>query len=132
MSEEQFSIMKEVHDLIEKLQKDHDNTAIVLFAVEFDKTGFPFTKSCKITGNPAQSLAGLEIVERAVKEQKDEVHRKLEMASELNGKLDEFISKMGFDGIDDPNFHEFLVKNDSPVSNQIKDMIKSIKKNFGK
>ncbi len=132
MSEEQFSIMKQVHDLIDKLQKDNDETSIVFFAVEFDKNGFPFTKSCKITGNPAQSLAGLDMIERAVKEQKEDVHQKLEVASNLSSKLDEVISKMGFEGIDDPKFHDFLTDNDSAVSRQLKEMIVDLKKRFGK
>jgi hypothetical protein len=132
MSKEQFSIMKEVHDLIDRLQKENDETSIVFFAVEFDKSGFPFSKSCKISGNPAQSLAGLDMIERAVKEQKDDVHSKLDMASNMSDKLDEVISKMGFDGIDDPKFHDFLTSNDSDTSKQLRQMIVDLKKRFGR
>lgn len=132
MSEEKFSIMNRVHEFMDKLCDEHPDAKLVMFAVEFDDEGFPFTRSCKITGSPASSLAGMDMIARYMEEQKEQVYKKIDVAGELSGKIDELIHKMGFSGIDDPKFKEFINDSDSEISQKFKEMIIKIKKTFGK
>lgn len=132
MSEEKFSIMNQVHKMLDKLTDEHPECNVVMFAVEFDGDGFPYTRSCKVVGNPAASLAGFDMLERYIKEQRELVYKKIDVAGELSEKIDELIAKMGFSSIDDPKFLDFINNSDSEISDRLKEMVRKIKKTFGK
>ena len=132
MSEEKFSIMNEVHKMLDKLTDEHPGCNVIMFAVEFDKDGFPYTRSCKVSANPAASLAAFDMLERYIQEQRELVYKKIDVAGELSEKIDELIGKMGFSSIDDPRFLDFINDTESELGQKLKEMVKKIKKTFGR
>jgi hypothetical protein len=127
---EKKSMMEQVHELMDKLSEDRESMNVVMLAVEFTKEGFPMSKTCKIVGSPAVTIAGLKIIEDMIKENYEEIKRKFEEASEVNSELEEFLQKLGMSGISDPKFQELLESNPE-ISNKVRELVKRMKKNFG-
>lgn len=123
------SIMKPVFDLVNEKLKDSDNH-IVLLAIEFDQDGYPMTQSCRITSNPATSLAGLHILRNMIDDQISKVMTNLHKVGDASTKLDDLIEKLGFKDVDDPRFLSFLENNEK--GKELKELILQIKKQFGK
>jgi hypothetical protein len=123
------SVLKSIFEALSENMKDSD-TQIVLLAVEFDKNGYPTAQSCKVMASPSASIAGLHIIQHMIDEQMDGIMSGLDKVANLSSKVDELIQKMGFSGIDDPQFMDYL--NTSSEGQNIKELLKKLKDQFGK
>lgn len=126
------SIMERVHDLIDECVKHENNDiSLVLLAVEFNKEGFPTTRSCRITGSPATSIAGLHLIQGLIEDNLQEINEKIEMAATMGSEFDQLLQSLGINGPEDPRFKELLDK-DPAISDKLKEVIRKMKGAFGK
>ena len=123
------SVMNEVFKFLGEKCKDSDNN-IVLLAVEFTPDGYPITQSCKVSGNPAAAMCGLQMIKSMADEQLEKVLDNIHEASNMSGQLDDLINKIGFQGLDDPDFLKFLDKDEK--GQELKSLLAKLKSQFGK
>lgn len=126
------TIMERIHEMIDESVKNENNdTNMVLLAVEFNKEGFPTTRSCRIMGSPATSIAALHIIQSMIEDNLEEINQKIEMAASMGGKFTELLESLGINGLEDPKFKE-LMEQDPAISDKLKEVIRRMKGTFGK
>lgn len=122
-------IMQSIYDLLNKSVKESDNS-LVLLAVEFSPDGFPILKTCKVVGSPAATIAGLELLRDMIDEQMKSIMNKIEVAADASSKLEDIMSMINTTDVADPRLKEFL--NETEEGAELKELIKKLKKDFGK
>lgn len=126
------TIMERIHELIDEYVKnENSDNNMVLLAVEFNKEGFPTSRSCRIMGSPATSIAGLHLLSEMIDDNLEEINQKIEMAASMGGKFSELLETLGINGVDDPKFKE-LMEQDPAISDKLKEVIRKMKGTFGK
>lgn len=122
-------IMQSIYDLLNKSVKESDNS-LVLLAVEFSPDGFPILKTGKVVGSPAATIAGLELLRDMIDEQMKSIMNKIEVAADASSKLEDIMSMINTTDVADPRLKEFL--NETEEGAELKELIKKLKKDFGK
>lgn len=122
-------ILESIYDLLIKSVKESDNT-LVMLAVEFTPDGFPIIKTAKVSGSPAATIAGLEILRKMIDDQMESIMDKIETAADASSKLDDIMSMISSTDVNDPRLKEFL--NETKEGAELKELIKKLKKDFGK
>lgn len=122
-------IMESIYDLLNKSVKESDNS-LVLLAIEFSPDGFPLLKTAKVSGSPAATIAGLQLLRDMIDEQMKSVTDKIERAADASSKLEDIMSMISTTDVTDPRLKEFL--NETEEGAELKELIKKLKKDFGK
>lgn len=129
MSESKSLIKKEIKQIDENYEKSTENNSVVLFAIEFDKEGFPFSQAVKCLGNPAALLAAFDMMENLIKKNRADVYEKLEKSQEISDRLADTLSDMSSLG-SSPSAEDIekLIRSNPE---QIRDLLKDLKNRFG-
>lgn len=122
-------IMQEVFEHLDKAVKESDNS-LVMLAIEFSPDGFPISKTTKVSGSPASSLAGLTMMRSMIDEQIKSIDDKLEMASSATEKLEEIMNLLRTTDVNDERLKDFI--DNTEEGGKLKELIKKLKKDFGK
>lgn len=122
-------IMESIYDLLSKSVEESDNS-LVLLAIEFSPDGFPILKTAKVSGSPAATIAGLQLLRDMIDEQMKSVINKIDRAADASSKLEDIMSMISTTDVNDPRFKKFL--NESEEGAELRELIKKLKKDFGK
>lgn len=85
--------LKQVFQLINELYEGSP-CGVIITGVEIDETGYPTARALKCTANPAQTIAGITILQKMLTETMEEVHQRVEAASDISSKIDAVMEKM--------------------------------------
>jgi len=131
MSEEK-SLLKQAFDSIDEIIKksDEDDYKMMVLGIEFNKDGMPVSRGMRCSGSPAMVLAAITLLIRMLEEQEEETLQKIDDLGNASSKLEEMMSKLGIDDIEDPMFLSMLEK--SGQSEKFRKLIRDLKNKFGK
>jgi len=94
MSEES-KVLQQVFQMLEGITTDNnDGKSLLVIGIEIDENGYPTNKAIKCMGNPAQAIAMVEIGLRMLTETREDIHKRLERASDSASGAEEVAEKL--------------------------------------
>jgi len=125
------SVLEKINKVLEK--HTEDTTTVVLLAIEFNEEGLPVCRLNKIQGSGCNVMAGLQVLQRTLTKEIETWHEKIEMITEISEKMDNLFSKIGVDGLDDPQIDKIINSTkDEEIKKSLKEAIARLKNQFGK
>jgi hypothetical protein len=122
-------ILEEIFEHIDKVIKESNNS-LVLLAIEFNPEGYPVTQTIKVTGSPASSIAGLNMLRNMIDSNLKTIDDNLKSAMDANAIIEEIKNIIGDADIEDEDLKDFI--NNTKEGEKLKDLLNKIKKDFGK
>lgn len=131
MSEE-TSLLKSAFDAIDGVieKSKQDDYKMMILGIEFDSNGMPISRGMRCSGSPAMVLAAITLLIRMLEDQQEETLEKIDQLGNLSNKLEEMMSKLGIDNMEDPEFLKMIES--SGQGEKFKKLIRDLKNKFGK
>lgn len=155
MSEEK-SLLKKVFDYIDEVTDPESGKTIIILGVEIDENGIPESQATKVMGTPANSLGGITLMSELLSSAKEDILSRIKERTSSNtiersrsgSSTDEKIIKNMMTASEDSQKELFMKMSllekaglldefyksldDEKEVNRIKNIMKDMKKKFGK
>jgi hypothetical protein len=124
------SLLQQAFEMLDDYETKCEGSSLVLMAVEFNKEGFPTSRAMKCVGAPNSVLASIRLLGDMLDELEDETLSKIDKMADVSDKLKTLFEQLGIEDMNDPRISKMM--KDPNMSSEFMDLLKELKRKFGK